>query len=111
LTGCPAGVRLKTASSVIENGPLSEIAPLPSWLKLSTISVDVSVRIAISQAAFESIARTLPLGSVAFENKINENGERLIWLELRVVDRLRAMRGRGEDYSQVILRLAAEGSQ
>jgi hypothetical protein len=50
------------------------------------------------------------LGSVAFENKINENGERLIWLELRVVDRLRAMRGRGEDYSQVILRLAAEGS-
>jgi hypothetical protein len=25
--------------------------------------------------------------------------------------RLRAMRGRGEDYSQVILRLAAEGSQ
>jgi hypothetical protein len=53
----------------------------------------------------------LPLGSVAFENKINENGERLIWLELRVVDRLRAMRGRGEDYSQVILRLAAEGSQ
>jgi hypothetical protein len=51
----------------------------------------------INQAAFESIARPLPLRSVAFENKINENGERLIWLELRVVDRLRAMRGRGED--------------
>ena len=28
------------------------------------------VRIAISQAAFEAIARTLPLGGVAFENKI-----------------------------------------
>jgi hypothetical protein len=30
------------------------------------------VRIAISQAAFEAIARTLPLGSVSFENKTNE---------------------------------------
>jgi hypothetical protein len=28
------------------------------------------VRIAISQAAFEAIARTLPLGGVAFQNKI-----------------------------------------
>ena len=69
------------------------------------------IRIAITQAAFDAIAATLPLGTVSFENKIDENGERLIWLELRVVDRLRAMRGRGEDYSQVILRLAAEGSQ
>jgi hypothetical protein len=39
------------------------------------------VRIAISQAAFEAIAKTLPLGSVAYENKVNEKGERLIWLE------------------------------
>jgi hypothetical protein len=39
------------------------------------------IRIAISQAAFEAIARTLPFGSVSFENKIDENGERLIWLE------------------------------
>jgi hypothetical protein len=35
------------------------------------------VRIAISQAAFEEIARTLPLGDVAFENKTNKQGERL----------------------------------
>jgi hypothetical protein len=48
-------------------------------------------------------------GSVSFENKIDENGERLIWLEPNVVDRLRAMRGKGEDYSEVILRVAAEG--
>jgi hypothetical protein len=39
------------------------------------------IRIAISQAAFEAIARTLPFGSVSFENKTNENGDRLIWLE------------------------------
>ena len=69
------------------------------------------IRIAISQAAFEAIARTISFGSMSFENKIDENGERLIWLELRVVDLLRAMRGRGEDYCQVILRLAAESSQ
>jgi hypothetical protein len=36
------------------------------------------IRIAISQAAFEAIARTLPFGSVSFENKID------------------ALRGRGE---------------
>ena len=64
------------------------------------------IRIAISQSAFEAIARTLPLGSVSFENKIDEYGQRLIWLEPNVVDRLRALRGRGEDYNQVILRLA-----
>jgi hypothetical protein len=40
------------------------------------------IRIAISQAAFEAIAATLPLGSVG-----------------------RAMRGPGESYSDVILRL------
>jgi hypothetical protein len=32
------------------------------------------IRIAISQAAFEAIARTLPLGSVSFENKISGCG-------------------------------------
>ena len=66
------------------------------------------ILIAISQAAFEAIARTLPLGGVAFENKIDEQGQRLIWLEPRVVDRLRALRGRGESWSDVILRLASE---
>ena len=38
------------------------------------------VRIAISRAAFEAIARTLPLGSVSFENKSNTKGERYVWL-------------------------------
>jgi hypothetical protein len=38
---------------------------------------------------------------------VNEKGERLIWFEPNVVDRLRALRGLGESYSDVILRLAA----
>jgi hypothetical protein len=63
------------------------------------------IRIAISQTAFEAIARSLPLGNVSFENKTNEQGQRLIWLDRAMVDRLRAMRGPGESYSDVILRL------
>jgi len=38
------------------------------------------------------------------------NGERLIWLDPAVVNRRRAMRGPGESYSDVILRLAPERS-
>ena len=66
------------------------------------------IRIAISPAAYEAIARTLPLGSVGYENQINERGERLIWLDHAVVARLRAMRDPGESYSDVILRLTSE---
>ena len=36
-------------------------------------------------------------------------GEKLIWLERAVVDRLRSLRGPGKSFSDVILRLAAEG--
>ena len=42
---------------------------------------DRMIRIAISRAAFDAIAATLPFGSMSFENKIDENGERLIWFE------------------------------
>jgi hypothetical protein len=59
------------------------------------------IRIAITPAA-----KTLPLGSVGFENATNEKGERMIWRERSVVDRLRSLRGPGESYSDVILRLA-----
>jgi hypothetical protein len=48
----------------------------------------------------------LPLGTVSFEQATNEHGQRYLWLESRIVDRLRSLRGDGEDYSQVILRLA-----
>src|SRR3984885_8742451 len=35
------------------------------------------IRIAISQAAFDAIARTMPFGSVNFESGVDANGERL----------------------------------
>jgi hypothetical protein len=63
------------------------------------------IRIAITEAAFEAISETLPLGSVGYENKTNEQDNRLIWLDRAVVDRLRSLRGAGESYSNVILRL------
>jgi hypothetical protein len=66
------------------------------------------IRIAISPEAFEAIARTLSLGSMSFENNANDRGERLIWLQPNVVNRLRTMVGPGESYSDVILKLVAD---
>ena len=67
------------------------------------------VRIAISQAAFDPIAKTLALGSVNFEAGVEDKGERHIWLPPAVADRLGAIRGPGESYADVILRLAGSG--
>jgi hypothetical protein len=67
------------------------------------------VKIAISQEAFDAIAVVLPVESVGFL-QTNKRGERLVWLPSGVVAKLKAMRGRGESYSNVILRLAAEAA-
>lgn len=65
------------------------------------------IRISITAEAFEAIKATLPLGSVAFEPEVDAKGERHIWLEPHVVNKLRLLRGPGESYSDVILKLAA----
>jgi hypothetical protein len=67
------------------------------------------IRLAITQAAFDAIARTLSAGSVAYEPALDEGDLRYIWLEARWVDRLNSYRGPSVSYSDVILRLAAEG--
>jgi hypothetical protein len=64
---------------------------------------------AITAEAFDAIKATLQLGSVAYQAERNAKGEVHIWLEPRVVDKLAALRGPGESYSDVILRLAAGG--
>ena len=66
------------------------------------------IRLTITVAAYEAIAATLP-SSVGVEQKRAANGDYHIWLEPRFIDRLRAMRGPSESYSDVILRLAKEG--
>ena len=65
------------------------------------------IRIAITTEAFEPICATMPLGSVAYEQELNAMGQRFVWLEVAVADRLGALRRRGEGYSEVILRLTA----
>jgi hypothetical protein len=65
------------------------------------------IRITITAAAYDAISGTLPVGSVGYEAEANERGERMIWLEAAMVDRLGAMRGPGESYSGVIVRVAA----
>jgi hypothetical protein len=63
------------------------------------------IRITISAAADEAIAATLPFASVGVESEPDPKGERQIWLEPRVLDRLKAIRGPGESYSDVIVRV------
>jgi hypothetical protein len=46
------------------------------------------VRIAITQAAFNAIVSTMNHGNVGFENEVNDEGERLIWLDRAIVQRL-----------------------
>jgi hypothetical protein len=64
------------------------------------------IRISTTAAAFQAIAATLPFGSVGFERESDAKGPRQIWLERAILDRLRALRGPGESYSDVILPIA-----
>jgi hypothetical protein len=59
----------------------------------------------LNVAPVDAIAAIHALGSVAYEAEANERGERLIWLEDAIADRLETMRGPGESYSDAILRL------
>ena len=63
------------------------------------------IRFSITAAAFDAISATLPLGSVGFEPQASDTGERMIWVDRAVADKLSALRGPGESYSDVILRL------
>jgi hypothetical protein len=65
------------------------------------------IRIAITAAAFDVVASTLPLGSIAYEPQLTADGGRFIWIDRRARTQLDALRRPGEDYSGVILRLAA----
>ncbi len=63
------------------------------------------IRISISPAAYAAIAPTLP-GGVGVEAQRARNGDYFVWLDPAVVNRLAAMRGPGESYSDFIIRLA-----
>ena len=67
------------------------------------------IKIAITQAAFDALARTLPPSNVVYEIDADEHGERYVWLPPNAVDRLKAQTRPGEGYSAAILRLLAAG--
>jgi hypothetical protein len=62
------------------------------------------IKIAITEAALVAIAKTLPEGTVLQVDR--RGGQCFIHLNEATADRLGAMRGPGEGYSEVILRLA-----
>jgi hypothetical protein len=66
------------------------------------------IRITITTEAFEAVVATLHLGSVGYEADDNERNVRHVWLEARIADRLGAMRGPGESFSDAIIRIAGQ---
>ena len=66
------------------------------------------VTISITAEAHAAIRSTLPKG-VRAEPRLDEGGGFKITLDRHTLDRLTALRGPGESYSDVILRLAAGG--
>jgi hypothetical protein len=64
------------------------------------------IRIAITAAAFNAVAKTLPVGSFAYEPETTADGGRFIWIDRRARGQLDALRGPGESYSEIILKLA-----
>jgi hypothetical protein len=64
------------------------------------------IRIAITQAAFAAVAATLPLAR-GCEPEVDAKGDRLLWADQAVADRLSVIRRPGESFSNVILRLIA----
>jgi hypothetical protein len=67
------------------------------------------VRISISQAAFDALPST-PFRSVWLDAQANQQGERIIWLPLDVVEKLYNLRGPGESFSDAILQASAKAA-
>ena len=64
------------------------------------------VTISISLQAYKAVTATLPRGTVAEPPQIDERGGVRFLVNRRTLDRLTALRGPGESYSNVILRMA-----
>ncbi len=75
------------------------------------------IEIAITREAYEAIKATLPQDRALDTLRRSTTGKVFIWLDRNNLNRLRALRGRGEELSDVIVRLAkaetaaAEGAE
>jgi transposase len=61
------------------------------------------ILIAVTEAAFEAICASMPMGSVGTEAKANAKGQLLIWLDDAVIDKLSY--AVSASYGEVIIRL------
>jgi len=66
----------------------------------------ITISISITLAAFEAISATLPDDGDAFPPERDERGGVRFVVDHKTLDRLTALRGPGESYSDVILRMA-----
>jgi hypothetical protein len=71
---------------------------------LAGIKCPEMIRVAPTDTAYDAIASTLPKGAARWPMQ-RDRGQCFIQVEAAMVDRMRAMRGPGECYSEVILRL------
>jgi hypothetical protein len=62
------------------------------------------IRVALTDAAFDAVATTLPKGAARWPMQ-RDRGQCFIQVEAAVIDRMRAIRRPGESYSRVLLRL------
>jgi hypothetical protein len=62
------------------------------------------IRVALTDAAYDAIASTLPKSAARWPMQ-RDRGQCFIQVEAALADRMRAMRRPGESHSQVILRL------
>jgi hypothetical protein len=89
---------------------VSEISPLaPDSPPSSGIGPPITAS-SLRSPRRASPTRSVPLGAVAVEPKVNEKGEREIWPDERTLNEFAALRGPGESYSDVIVGLAAAES-
>jgi hypothetical protein len=64
------------------------------------------VTISITVKAYNAVTATLPHGDVAQAPQFDERGDVRFLVDRKTLDRLTALRGPGESYSDVILRMA-----
>ena len=65
------------------------------------------IPIAITEAAFEAIKGTLPVGSAACEPQRTAQDGYFVWVERIWLNKLEALRQPGEGLSETIIRLVA----
>jgi hypothetical protein len=64
------------------------------------------IQIPITEEAFDAIAASLPSGWIAEAPQRLRDGRPAIWLPEALLAHLKALRGPGEDYSDVIIAIA-----